>query len=149
MQLVVGSVVFSAIAGPSLPVARRAIGCRGLADVLFLGLLCSVFAFAVQLWAVRRTSAARASILMGTEPVWAVVVGVAVGGEAIGPVGVAGAALIVGASYAGQRDRAPPRLARRAPEQAASVEQAPPHVRVGEVDQLVAAPRQHGAQRPE
>ena len=92
---------------------------------------------------------------MGTEPVWALVVGVAVGGEAIGPVGVAGAALIVGASYAGQAIERRHRLDRRAPEQAssveqaASVEQAPPHVRVGEVDQLVAAPRQHGAQGPE
>lgn len=156
VQLVVGSVVFTAIAGPSLPVAVARLDAAALADVLFLGLLCSVFAFAVQLWAVRRTSAARASILMGTEPVWALVVGVAVGGEAIGPVGVAGAALIVGASYAGQAIERRHRLSRRAPseerrsgEQAASVEQAPPHVRVGEVDQLVAAPRQHGAQGPE
>ena len=79
--------------------------------------------------------AARASILMGTEPVWALLVGVAIGGEAI------------------ERRH---RLARRAsPEPAAataglrSVEKAPPHVRVGEIQQLVAAPRQHGAQGPE
>lgn len=63
----------------------------------FLGLLCSVFAFVVQLWAVRRTSATRASILTGTEPVWALAVGVAVGGEAVGAPGLVGAALIVAA----------------------------------------------------
>jgi hypothetical protein len=64
--------------------------------------MCSVFAFVVQLWAVRRTSATRASILMGTEPVWALAVGVAIGGEVVGLPGLAGAALIVAASYAGQ-----------------------------------------------
>ena len=50
----------------------------------------------------RSTSAARASILMGTEPVWALLVGVVVAGEAIGPLGAVGAALIVAAGYAGQ-----------------------------------------------
>jgi drug/metabolite transporter (DMT)-like permease len=64
--------------------------------------LCSLFAFVVQLWAVQRTSASRASILMGTEPVWALLVGVVLAGEAIGPIGAGGAALIVAASYAGQ-----------------------------------------------
>ncbi|WKK71337.1 DMT family transporter [Rathayibacter oskolensis] len=70
--------------------------------MLFLGLLCSLFAFVVQLWAVRRTSASRASILMGTEPVWALLVGVVLAGDVIGPIGIAGAALIVTAGYAGQ-----------------------------------------------
>jgi len=64
--------------------------------------MCSVFAFVVQLWAVRRTSATRASILMGTEPVWALAVGVVIGGEALGLPGLAGGALIIAASYAGQ-----------------------------------------------
>ncbi len=87
---------------------------RYLAGLLvFLGLLCSVFAFVVQLWAVRRTSAARASMLMGTEPVWALVVGVTLGGEAIGVVGIGGAALIVAASYAGQAIERRHRLGRR------------------------------------
>lgn len=113
VQLVVGSAVFSLLAGPALPRAVGALDAAAVADVVFLGLLCSVFAFVVQLWAVRRTSAARASMLMGTEPVWALVVGVALGGEAIGVVGIGGAALIVAASYAGQAIERRHRLGRR------------------------------------
>ncbi|NKF31504.1 DMT family transporter, partial [Pseudomonas sp. BGM005] len=75
---------------------------EGWADVVFLGVMCSVFAFVVQLWAVRRTSATRASILMGTEPVWALIVGVMLAGDRVGAVGLIGAGLIVAASYAGQ-----------------------------------------------
>jgi drug/metabolite transporter (DMT)-like permease len=70
--------------------------------VLFLGVLCSVFAFVVQLWAVRRTSASRASMLMGTEPVWALVCGTMLAGERTGVVGAAGCLLILASSYAGQ-----------------------------------------------
>ncbi|NQX05104.1 EamA family transporter [Rathayibacter sp. VKM Ac-2856] len=102
VQLLVCAAAFSLLAGPSLPAAALALDARGWAGVLFLGLLCSVFAFVVQLWAVRRASAARASVLMGTEPVWALAVGVVVAGEAIGPLGAIGAALIIAASYAGQ-----------------------------------------------
>lgn len=102
VQLVVCAGASSAVAGADLPVAAGRLTASGWANVLFLGLLCSVFAFVVQLWAVRRTSATRASILMGTEPVWALAVGVAIGGEAVGVPGFAGAALIIAASYAGQ-----------------------------------------------
>jgi len=102
VQLVVCALASSAVAGAALPRAVAGLSASGWVRVLFLGLLCSVFAFVVQLWAVRRTSATRASILMGTEPVWALAVGVAVGGEAVGLPGLVGAALIVAASYAGQ-----------------------------------------------
>jgi drug/metabolite transporter (DMT)-like permease len=102
VQLVVCAATSSAVAGGDLPLAVGRLTASGWANVLFLGLMCSVFAFVVQLWAVRRTSATRASILMGTEPVWAVAVGVAIGGEALGLSGVLGAALIIVASYAGQ-----------------------------------------------
>ncbi|WZH38689.1 MAG: DMT family transporter [Microbacterium enclense] len=102
VQLVVCAATSSAVAGGDLPLAVGRLTASGWVNVLFLGLMCSVFAFVVQLWAVRRTSATRASILMGTEPVWAVAVGVAIGGEALGLPGVLGAALIIAASYAGQ-----------------------------------------------
>jgi drug/metabolite transporter (DMT)-like permease len=115
VQLLVCALGFSVLAGGELAPAVVRLDAAGWLDVLFLGLLCSVFAFAVQLWAVRRTSAARASILMGTEPVWALLVGVVLAGEPIGPLGLVGAAIIVGAGYAGQaierrhREGAPPR----------------------------------------
>lgn len=102
VQMLVCAAVFSVMAGPDLPAAVAQLGVHQWVNVLFLGLLCSVFAFAVQLWAVRRTSASRASILMGTEPVWALLVGVLVAGEAIGGVGAGGAVMIIAASYAGQ-----------------------------------------------
>lgn len=102
VQMLVCAAAFSLLAGPALPTAVATLSGSGWLRVAFLGLFCSLFAFLVQLWAVRRTSASRASILMGTEPIWAVVIGVAVAGEVIGAAGYAGAALIVAASYAGQ-----------------------------------------------
>jgi len=102
VQLVVCALTSTAVAGADLPRAVGRLSASGWLDVLFLGLMCSVFAFVVQLWAVRRTSATRASILMGTEPVWALAVGVVIGGEALGLPGLAGGALIIAASYAGQ-----------------------------------------------
>ena len=102
VQMLVCAAAFSLLAGPPLPTAVATLSGSGWLRVAFLGLFCSLFAFLVQLWAVRRTSASRASILMGTEPIWAVVIGVAIAGEVIGAAGYAGAALIVAASYAGQ-----------------------------------------------
>jgi len=102
VQMLVCAAAFSLLAGPALPTAVATLSGSGWLRVAFLGLFCSLFAFLVQLWAVRRTSASRASILMGTEPIWAVVIGVAIAGEVIGAAGYAGAALIVAASYAGQ-----------------------------------------------
>ena len=102
IQMLVGSLIFSLLASSDLGAAVAGLDARGWAHVAFLGLGCSVFAFIIQAWAIRRTSAARASLLMGTEPVWAVAVGVGLGGENIGLVGLVGAAVIIGATYVGQ-----------------------------------------------
>jgi threonine/homoserine efflux transporter RhtA len=51
---------------------------------------------------VQRTSASRASLLLGTEPVWAVVVGIVLGGEHLTPLTGLGAALMVAGMYWGQ-----------------------------------------------
>ena len=71
-------------------------------EMLFLSLLAGAFAFLLTLWAIRRTSSSRASLLLGTEPVWAVLVGVVLGGEKLLVLGAIGAILIVGATYMGQ-----------------------------------------------
>lgn len=102
IQMVVGSVIFSLLASSDLGSAVAGLDATGWAHVAFLGLGCSVFAFIIQAWAIRRTSAARASLLMGTEPVWAVAVGVGLGGENIGLWGFIGAAVIIAATYFGQ-----------------------------------------------
>jgi drug/metabolite transporter (DMT)-like permease len=62
---------------------------------LYLVLACTVFAFLVQTWAVRRTSPSRVSLLLGTEPIWAAVVGIAVARDQVTLVGYVGIALIL------------------------------------------------------
>jgi drug/metabolite transporter (DMT)-like permease len=71
--------------------------------LLYLSLLCGLFSFLANLWAIRRTSASRAGLLLATEPIWAVVVGVTVGGETLATLGVIGAILILGSTFWGQR----------------------------------------------
>ncbi|KAD3633355.1 EamA family transporter [Arthrobacter yangruifuii] len=71
--------------------------------VLYLGVACSVFAFLVQTWAIQQTSASRASLLMGTEPIWAVLIGITIGRETLTVLGVIGAALIITGTYLGLR----------------------------------------------
>ncbi|MFD0818668.1 DMT family transporter [Micromonospora zhanjiangensis] len=61
-----------------------------------------MFAFLAQTWAVQRTSASRASLLLGTEPVWAVVAGIALGGERLTVLATLGAGLMVAGTYWGQ-----------------------------------------------
>ena len=71
-------------------------------SMLFLALLCTSFAFIGMNWAVKHTSASRSSLLLGTEPVWATILAVTVGGELIGAIGALGAVMVIGATYWGQ-----------------------------------------------
>ncbi|WP_055587684.1 DMT family transporter [Peterkaempfera griseoplana] len=112
VQTVVGSVLFLVPAAHGLPALVRADGATW-AELLHLALLCSVFAFLAQTWAVQRSSASRASLLLGTEPVWAVVVGIGLGGERLTVVAVLGALLMVAGTYWGQAVEAAHRTALR------------------------------------
>jgi drug/metabolite transporter (DMT)-like permease len=103
LQMMVGAVLFTLVAAPALPSAVRAFGPGHWLGVLYLAMGCSVFAFLVQLWAIRRTSAARASLLLGTEPVWAVLIGVGIAGEHLTAIAVAGIILVLAGTYYGQR----------------------------------------------
>jgi drug/metabolite transporter (DMT)-like permease len=69
---------------------------------VYLALACTVFAFVVQARAVRRTSPARVSLLLGTEPLWAAAVGIVVAGDPVTLIGVAGAALVLGGTSWGR-----------------------------------------------
>jgi drug/metabolite transporter (DMT)-like permease len=62
---------------------------------LYLVLACTVFAFLVQTWAVRRTSPSRVSLLLGTEPIWAAIVGVTIARDDVALAGYVGIALIL------------------------------------------------------
>lgn len=77
--------------------------------LLYLSVFCTLFAFFVQMWAVRRTSPSRVSLLLGTEPVWAAVVGIVLAGDRPGWLGLAGVALVLGGTTWGRtaadRDR--------------------------------------------
>ena len=72
------------------------------AGTLFLALFCSVFAFVAQLWAIRQTSASRSTLLLATEPIWAVFIAVWFGGETLALVGILGAVVIIVSTYIGQ-----------------------------------------------
>jgi drug/metabolite transporter (DMT)-like permease len=70
-------------------------------NMAFLVLLCTVFGFVALQYGILRTSATRASLLLSTEPIWAVVTATAFGGEELFLVGFVGAAMIIGCSYWG------------------------------------------------
>ncbi|MER6998813.1 DMT family transporter [Streptomyces sp. NPDC000410] len=78
-------------------------GPREWAGLLFLSVFCTLFAFFVQMWAVRRTSPSRVSLLLGTEPLWAAGAGILIAHEHIGAVGLAGAALVLAGTAWGRR----------------------------------------------
>jgi drug/metabolite transporter (DMT)-like permease len=75
--------------------------------LLYLALACTVFAFVVQVRAVQRSTPARVSLLLGTEPLWAAVIGAAVASDPVTVAGVCGAALVVCGAVWGQRVLAP------------------------------------------
>ncbi|MCX4749070.1 DMT family transporter [Kitasatospora sp. NBC_01287] len=101
VQTVVGAALFVGPAVGGLPALGRA-GGPVWAQLVYLALFCSVFAFLAQTWAVQRGSASRASLLLGTEPVWAVAVGIGLGGERFTVLAALGAALMVAGTYWGQ-----------------------------------------------
>lgn len=71
-------------------------------NMVFLSVFCTSFAFIGMNWAVKHTSASRASLLLGTEPIWSTILAALIAKEALGPLGMFGAALIIGATYWGQ-----------------------------------------------
>ncbi|MEV8098065.1 DMT family transporter [Kitasatospora sp. NPDC085879] len=101
VQTVVGAVVFAAPAATGLSALGHA-STATWGALLHLALFCSVFAFLAQTWAVQRSSASRASLLLGTEPVWAVAVGIGLGGERLTAPAALGAVLMVAGTYWGQ-----------------------------------------------
>ncbi|MDQ0614801.1 drug/metabolite transporter (DMT)-like permease [Microbacterium sp. W4I4] len=69
----------------------------------YLVIVCTVFPFFIQMWAVRRTSPTRVSLLLGTEPVWAALIGVTIAGDHLGPAGIVGVVLVLIGTMWGQR----------------------------------------------
>ncbi|MFD9621046.1 DMT family transporter [Streptomyces virginiae] len=108
VQLGAAVLVFALLAavpgtGDSPWAAAADFGPAEWAGLAFLSVFCTLFAFFVQMWAVRRTSPSRVSLLLGTEPLWAAVAGIAVGGEELGVLGYAGAILVLVGTAWGRR----------------------------------------------
>ncbi|WP_406074324.1 DMT family transporter [Streptomyces virginiae] len=108
VQLGAAVLVFALLAavpgtGDSPWAAAADFGPAEWAGLAFLSVFCTLFAFFVQMWAVRRTSPSRVSLLLGTEPLWAAVAGIAVGGEELGALGYAGALLVLVGTAWGRR----------------------------------------------
>lgn len=101
VQTVLGSVLFAVPAPSGLPRPAQ-VDVAVWGQLVYLALFCSVFAFLAQTWAVQNTSASRASLLLGTEPVWAVAAGIGLGGEKVTALAGLGAALMVAGTYWGQ-----------------------------------------------
>ncbi|MEU4034961.1 DMT family transporter [Streptomyces collinus] len=95
--------VLSAGTGRAPWATAAGFGVRQWAGLLFLAVLCTLVAFFVQMWAVRRTSPSRVGLLLGTEPLWAAAAGIALGGDRLGAVGLAGGALVLVGTAWGRR----------------------------------------------
>ncbi|MFI6333772.1 DMT family transporter [Streptomyces sp. NPDC050535] len=95
--------VFAGGSGSTPWHAATDFGAREWAGLLFLSVFCTLFAFFVQMWAVRRTSPSRVSLLLGTEPLWAAAAGIALGGERLGALGLLGGALVLAGTGWGRR----------------------------------------------
>ncbi|CAM5491082.1 hypothetical protein SALBM311S_08647 [Streptomyces alboniger] len=123
VQTLVGSVLFLIPTAHQLPTLVRA-DAATWTQLLYLALFCSVFSFLAQTWAVQRTSASRAGLLLGTEPIWAAAVGIALGGEHLTLFTGLGAALMLAGTYWGQaveRDHRTQRAHRAATHRATDV----------------------------
>jgi drug/metabolite transporter (DMT)-like permease len=71
--------------------------------LLYLVLVCTVFAFFVQMWAIRRTSPSRVGLLLGTEPLWAAAIGILIAHDRLGVLGWCGVVLILLGTFWGRR----------------------------------------------
>ncbi|MFE9933339.1 DMT family transporter [Streptomyces sp. NPDC005533] len=108
VQLGGAVLVFASLAavpgtGASPWAAAAGFGAAEWAGLAFLSVFCTLFAFFVQMWAVRRSSPSRVSLLLGTEPLWAAVAGIAIGGEEPGLLGYGGALLVLAGTAWGRR----------------------------------------------
>jgi drug/metabolite transporter (DMT)-like permease len=93
--------IFFIVDAPGTVQAVMTYGPREWLLIGFLVLFCTVYGFFSLMWGIRKTSASRIALLQGTEPIWAVVVAVLIGGELMGWVGIIGAILTIGGCYYG------------------------------------------------
>jgi drug/metabolite transporter (DMT)-like permease len=96
--------------GVQLPTSAQDIGA-----VLYLALVAGAVTMLAQTWAQARLTAERAAVIMTTEPVWAALFAVVLGGESLGPRMLVGSVLVLAAMYlveAGPTSLVPAKLPR-------------------------------------
>ena len=103
VEIMFGAVIFAAWGGNSLLEHLPGLSVANWLTIAYLCLGCTIFAFLGQLWATKHTSASRAGMLLGTEPGWALLVGVLLAGDKIGTLGYMGAAVLLVATWWGAR----------------------------------------------
>jgi drug/metabolite transporter (DMT)-like permease len=112
-QTLTAGVIFFAVDAPGTVQAAMNYGSNEWVLLAFLVLLCTVYGFFAMMWGIRRTSASRIALLQGTEPIWAVLIAIAFGGEHLTGFGIIGALLIIGSGYWGLGIEAKARAARQ------------------------------------
>jgi drug/metabolite transporter (DMT)-like permease len=100
-QTLTAGVIFFIVDAPGTVQAAINYGPNEWFLMAFLVLLCTVYGFFAMMWGIRRTSASRIALLQGTEPIWAVLIAIAFGGEHLTGFGIIGALLIIGSGYWG------------------------------------------------
>lgn len=103
VEIAFGAVIFAAWGGNSLLEHLPSFSVANWLTIAYLCLGCTILAFLGQLWATKHTSASRAGMLLGTEPGWALLVGVLLAGDRIGVLGYLGAAVLLVATWWGAR----------------------------------------------
>ena len=101
LQLIFTGLFFLVIDPVGAVTAATTYGVREWLLMATLVLFSTVYGFVVMLWAIRKTSASRVALLQGTEPIWATIIAVGIGGELMGAIGWLGGAVIVAACYWG------------------------------------------------
>ena len=101
LQLIFAGTFFLFIDPRGTVNAAVSYGVREWLLMAVLVVFCTVYGFMAMLWAIRKTSASRVALLQGTEPIWAVVIAVLIGGELMSAIGWLGGAVIIAACYWG------------------------------------------------
>ncbi|MDH6194050.1 drug/metabolite transporter (DMT)-like permease [Mycobacterium frederiksbergense] len=103
MQLATSLIAFTLIAqfGSSGLIATAAtMSTQSWMLTVYLALVCTVFAFVIQMWGVRKTSATRVSLLLGTEPFFAAAIGISLTSQPLTlATGIGATLVLVGTSW--------------------------------------------------
>lgn len=106
VQMATCALVFlfmSSLWGTPIPTYAAGMDRAAALQMAYLVIVCTVFPFFIQMWAVRKTSPTRVSLLLGTEPVWAAAIGVTLAGDILGPTGIFGVVLVLSGTMWAQR----------------------------------------------